>query len=174
MKHTIIFSAFVVVLATATFGTAQSSSLRVSFSESTDTSGGGQGAGKVSVHDAPYNPNFQIFEVLVPVSTTEQCFAATDFSRARLVGPDRATLSYDPSGATYEITIVAGIRERDNCRVILVGETAATAGYNVWRANFGRTSLAEEDLTKGEEDGVRMGDGSVRSVSYQVAVTRWE
>lgn len=169
MKHPIIFSAFVVILVAAGLGTAQVSSLRVSFSESIDPSTG-QGMGKVAYQDTLYNPNFRVFEVLIPASTAEQCFAGTDFSAARPVGPERASLSYNFSNLSYELKIVIPQEEqnRDGCRVILVGETAASAGYNTWRANFGRTSFADDALI-GDEMQVRSGDGSVRFISYQVS-----
>ena len=167
MKHTIIFSAFTFILAAATFGSAQVSSMRVSFSESIDPSSGG-GVGKVSFQDTHYNPNLRVFEAFLPVTTVEGCFATTDFSSARLVGPERATLVYDSSTSTYHLTWMLGKENRDTCRVLVIGETASTAGYNVWRTNFGRSSFAEDALTK-DEVGLRTGDGSVRPISYQIS-----
>ena len=167
MKHSIILSALIVILVAAMFGTAQVSSLRVTFSESIDPASG-QGMGKVAYQDTHYSPDLMIFEALLPATNVEQCFATTDFSGARPVGPDRANLVYDFSTSTYHLTWMLGRETGDSCRVIIVGETAADGRYNTWRANFGSTSFAEVDMTKDEEVEPRTGDGSVRFVSYQI------
>ena len=173
MKHSIIFSAFLVILAVSTMGTAQVSRMRVTFSESIDPSGGGMGMGKVTVQDVHFNPDLKVFEALIPAESAQQCYASRDFSGARLVGADRASLGYDSSRLTYELTIVTGHVDSDKCRVLLVGETISAADLTVWRANFGQTGFAEDGLTDDEEGEARSGDGSVRKVSYQIDVHSW-
>lgn len=173
MKHSIIFSALIVILASSTVGMAQASRMRVTFSESINPLGGGMGMGKVTVQDVHFNPDVRVFEALIPASSAQQCYASRDFSGATPVGADRASLSYDFSQASYDLKIVIGQGDPDKCRVLLVGETISTADLAVWRANFGQTGIAESGLIKDDEGGARSGDGSVRRVSYQIDVHSW-
>src|SRR5215203_3581699 len=50
---------------------------------------------------APANSRFLIFEAALPNPSEADCFASRDFSNAVLVGPERATVAYDPATGMF-------------------------------------------------------------------------
>ena len=137
MKRTIIFSAFMAILLSAVYTSAQPG-LRLSFSEGTSPAGVPTGSVKFIVDGVPV---MQVFEALIPATTETACFASRDFSTARPVGPDRATVTYDPATNSYELKWT-GVRDRrDTCRVLLVGGSISATDLAVWQANYGTTAL---------------------------------
>jgi len=149
MKRTIIFSAFMTMLLSAVYTSAQPS-LRLSFSEGTSPAGVPTGTVKFIVDGVPV---MQVFEALIPVATEAACFDSRDFSTARPVGPDRASVTYDPATNSYQLKWT-GVRDRrDTCRVLLVGGSIAATDLAVWQANYGTTALSNptvrDDATYG-------------------------
>src|SRR5688572_26816745 len=120
MKRTIIFSAFMAILLSAVYTSAQTSYLRLSFSEGNIPAG--VPTGTVTFFD-DVTPVMQVFEAVIPAATEAACFASMDFSAARPVGPDRASVTYDPATSSYTLKWTGVKDRRDSCRVLLVGQS---------------------------------------------------
>src|SRR5262245_29366765 len=94
MKHTIfLFTFILIIFASAIITSAQS--LGVSMTTSGDT--------EITTvrFQAPADRNYAIFEVRPRARTEAECFAATDFSSAVPVGPERAVTVFDPTTAIW-------------------------------------------------------------------------
>ena len=123
----------------------------------------------VVTFQAPSDRQFVIFEAVLPARTTEECFAATDFSSAVPVGPERVSMIYDPATARFYLKNTNTTGSVESCRVLLVRSSVNTSDLNVFRARFGSTSaLAEtEDIKEPEE----MNAAAQRSMVTSIKVT---
>ena len=163
MKRTIIFSAFMTMLLSAVYTSAQTPDLRLSFSNNVATNGIETGTIKYTGLEAP---GVQVFEAVIPAATEAACFASRDFSMARPVGPDRASVVYNHATSSYELRWTQPREPRDSCRVLLVGRSSGGTDLADWQANYGSGGRSEsQDLY----DDVR-GDGSVRPVRHAISL----
>src|SRR5687767_11295128 len=134
MKRTIIFSAFMAILLSAVYTSAQTSGLRLSYSEAVNQSGVPTGTVNFFVDGEHV---MQVFEAVIPATTEAACFASMDFSAARPVGPDRASVTYDPATSSYTLKWTGVKDRRDSCRVLLVGQSIGVGDLAMWQANYG-------------------------------------
>ena len=148
MKRTIIFSAFMAILLSAVYTSAQTSGVRLSFSEGTTPGGVPTGTVTFIVDGAPVV--MQVFEALIPAATEAACFASRDFSMARPVGPDRASVVYDAGTGSYKLQWTGVRDKKDSCRVLLVGQSLSATDLAAWQANYGAGGFADDQSSYGE------------------------
>ena len=162
MKRQIILAAFIMLLSFV--GVSNAQSLRLTFDEAILTSLepnaplstiGNWGEGKrVKIdfvktskdttetlinYSGLENPGGQLFEAVLPAASEEACLASRDFSSAMPVGPERATLKYDPTTDTGILRWSLARNDSASCRVLLVRNSTDSGDYAVWRTNFGLT-----------------------------------
>ena len=167
MKHTIIISAFFAIFILTGAASAQSFGMRVTFSEAINQNS--EATGTVTFTGLE-NPGLQVFESVVAASSEGVCFASDGFATARVVGPDRATLVYDRATGIYKVIWKLGRDRKNTCRVLRVSTSPlATGDLAMWQSNYGSGGLSADGITKDEVLTERAGDGSVRSVRYQVS-----
>ena len=101
----------------------------------------------------PANATFFIYEARPQASSTTQCLASTDFSSAVPVGPDRVSVSFDPSMSTWYLRSTSPLGTVDSCSVLLVRHSSVDAhDYIAWRrARFSETSLFDEAVHTDKE-----------------------
>ncbi|HEX6125409.1 MAG TPA: hypothetical protein VFZ23_08540 [Pyrinomonadaceae bacterium] len=169
MKRTIILSAFIAISLSTGVTAAQTSDLRLTFSEATDPNGKATG---YVVFTGLEDPDVEVFEAVVPAANEADCFANTDFSNARRVGPDSASLSYDPATNSHTLRWSRMKERRDTCRVLIVGRTRLLVGSDlaVWQTNFGSGSLSENEMSTNGISDLGRSDGSVRPIQYSIAL----
>jgi hypothetical protein len=169
MKRTIIFSAFISIIAfVATVG-AQTEGLKLRFIETIDSSG--KDTMTISFTGLE-NTGLRIFEALPP-GPVEACFEATDFSNARTVSLDRASLVYDTASSMYKLQWITKRETRDTCRVLIVRDGTVDGGdFLIWQRNLGSSGVVAADDIAGNLSTLR-GDGSVRNVVYSISHTPW-
>jgi len=166
VKRTIIFSAFLAILILVGVSSAQTFSVRLTFSEAINPNGG---TTATVTYAGLENPNLRIFESLVPAASEAECFASDGFATARVVGPDRATLVFDRATSLYKLSWTLAVDKKDTCRIVRVAENPLSAGDLAdWRANYGTGGRAANENPKDDPLTARTGDGSVRAVRYQV------
>jgi hypothetical protein len=98
---------------------------------------------------APPDNNYLIFEDSFSAASEADCLANQDFTNAVPVGPDRAIGVYDPASAIFRLK--NSLSAPPPCHVTIAGATPMQAGYNLWRTNFGRTSLVDDGHEKKSE-----------------------
>src|SRR5215204_6361282 len=118
MTRTIIVSAFMTIFLSAVTASAQiPRGDTITFATTVDAAS--QAETNTIKFYAPAERNFVLYEVTPRARTEAECFAATDFSSAVLVSPDRATISYSPSTATWNLKNSNSPGNFAGCRVIL-------------------------------------------------------
>ena len=140
MRRKIIFSAFLTFLfAAVSYG--QGSPNRLIFSHIPDSSGG-------QIVNVTYtgleNPNVRIFESLVPASSDAECHSSTAFPNPRVLGPNVASLVFDPATSTYKLRWATPKDRKPSCRVLRVGDSIDSADLNVWQSSYGTGGLLAE------------------------------
>ena len=161
MKHKIIFSAFAFVVALVGFASstdAQTLGVSKVTSDNTEILTGS--------FSAPPDRNYVVYEARPRAGSAAECFAATDFSTAVPVGPDRAAVSYDPGSLVWYLRNSNAVGSPGGCSVLLVRTSAGTTDYTMFRARFGSTSaFVDADLrSKEESDSARAQRSMVTSV----------
>jgi hypothetical protein len=170
MKRLIIFSAFITIFALVGVARAQTEGLRLMFTETVDLSG--KDTVTISFTGLE-NSGLRIYEALPP-GPVDACFETTDFSNARLVSLDRASLVYDTASATYKLRWITKRDTRDTCRVLIVRDGAVDGrDFLVWQRNLGSSGVAVGDDLGGDDLLTLRGDGSVRHVTYAISHTPW-
>src|SRR5687767_15122482 len=164
MKRTIIFSAFMAILLSAVYTSAQTSGLRLSYSEAVNQSGVPTGTVNCFVDGEHV---MQVFEAVIPATTEAACFASMDFSAARPVGPDRASVTYDPATSSYTLKWTGVKDRRDSCRVLLVGQSIGVSDLAMWQANYGTGGFAEYQIP--HDDASRVGKSSCALMLFAVS-----
>jgi hypothetical protein len=135
----IIFS-LMAVFVFSNISSAQIANARLTFSESVSPSGVPTGTVTFTGLEGP---ELQVFEAQLPARTEAGCFASRDFSSARLVSRDRASVSYDADTSQYKFTWTVTRDRKENCRVLLVGRSVALTDLAVWQSNYGSTALSD-------------------------------
>jgi hypothetical protein len=155
MKLTIIFSAFL-ILGLAGISNAQTSgTFRLTFSG--QAAANGSQTTTVSFTGLE-NPNIRLLEAVVPATSEAECFAITDISNARVLGPDRATIVYDASTLTYKLIWMTPKENRGSCRILMGDGDVDGRDFLLWQ----KTEPPSPGL-----------DGSVRHVSHSIALNAW-
>jgi hypothetical protein len=168
MKHTFIFSALLAIVVLTGSASAQFLNFtKVMLKQDIDQIGNERHTITFTGLEAP---GLQIFESVVPVSSDDECLATTGLVNPRQLGPDRAALVYNTATASYTLQWIIPREKRSSCRILKIATTAAsTSGYNTWRTNFGRTSLADGETMRDESIELNI-DGSVRSLLPTISI----
>ena len=171
MKSSTIIQALMTALILAVGISAQVSSQRVTFSEAIDPATG-EDVLNIS-YAGPYNPNLRLYEATV-LGPVENCFESFEFSRPRGVDQTKTLWSWRTATNTYEVKWTVKRENKNTCKVLIGDSNGAADGrdFLVWQRNFGVSASRESDA---KADGIeaRLGDGSVRSVSYSIAINTW-
>lgn len=170
MSRKIIFSALIAICLSTVITSAQTAGMRLSFSE--DTAPSGIQEGGVLVFTGLENPDMRVFEAIIPATAESECFASKDFSTARPVSPNRASLDYDEATGSYKLKWTNVRDKRDSCRVLLVRESISSNGLAMWQSNYGVGGFAESGFANDGSDSAR-GDGSVRPIGYSISLNAW-
>lgn len=169
MKRTIIFSAFITIVVLVGMAGAQTEGLKLKFIETVDSTG--KDTMTISFSGLE-NTGLRIFEALPP-GPVETCFEATDFSNARAVSLDRASLVYDTASSMYKLQWITKRETRDTCRVLIVRDETVDGGdFLIWQRNLGSSGVVTADDIARDSSTLR-GDGSVRNVVYSISHTPW-
>jgi hypothetical protein len=134
MKNSILLTVFFLVIAFVTDSSGQVVGLSVVPSGDTELS--------IVKFRAPADRNFLIFEASPRARSTAECFAATDFSSAVPVGPDRAAAIYDPGTGVWYLKNTNTAGPAESCKVLLVKSSVDTTDLTMFRARFGQSLLS--------------------------------
>ena len=117
------------------------------------------------------NPNVRLLEAVITAASEAECFASTDLSNARVLGPDRAILTYDTAAGTTKLTWTTPKENRNSCRILMVDGDVDGRDFLVWQRSTGTSGLAEVDLMKTDDSGEQhLSDGSIRFFSYSTSI----
>ena len=144
MKRNIIFSAAITVLGLAIISNGQTTG-RFKLTFSSQTSPAGVETTIIKFKGLP--SNIRLLEAVVSATSEGECFATTDLSNARPIGPDRAALSYDYSTGVYKLIWVNQSENSESCRILVGSGPVDAHDFIVWRrAESHNTPLTEENL----------------------------
>ena len=160
MRRAIIFSALF-VLAISGVASAQVARMRLTFSEAIDPSTSvPTGTVQFFVDGSTTAP--QVYEAVIAARTEAECFASRDFSNARPVSSDRASLTFDAATGLATLKWVGVKDKRDSCRVLLAGRVIVGDDLGIWQANYGSGGLLSKDDLRS--------DGSVRPIRSAISL----
>ena len=159
MKRTVIITTLIATLLSAVYASAQTPYGRLTFSEGTNQAG--VPTGTVTFFDTAGPVTMQVFEAVIPAPTEAACFASRDFSMARPVGPDRATVVYDAATSSYKLQWTQVKDRRDSCRVLRVGTSPSAGDLAFWQANYGASGLSSS---------MNRGTGSYGRGTFQISL----
>jgi len=95
------------------------------------------------------NTNVRLREAIVSARSEAECFESTDFSNARPIGSDRASVSYDDSAGMYKVVWINQSETRESCRVLIGSGDVDGRDFLIWQRGASPTpALTEEDLSK--------------------------
>ena len=114
--------------------------------------------------------SFVIFETVLPAKSLDECMNITNPTGGRQADADCFRLIHNSETGNYEFGFFVERDSKPNCRVVSVRSTTESHDFNIWRQNYGRTSaMVDPDSSTLP----RLGDGSVRHVSYSISRTTW-
>ena len=178
MKLSIIFFALMTIFGLSGISNAQSGTFTLTFKGQTTY----DGSHSLTVNFTGLeNTNVRLLEAVFPVVPGTVCSEKADMSGARIVGSDRATLSYDRSTGVYSLNWLHPDDTADTCRILIGDGDVDGADFIVWRnalgstAGFGSEKSGQQDETSSATIRVHYNTGFGNRITIRSsAPPQWE
>jgi hypothetical protein len=171
MKSSIIFIALLTIFTMTGSSRAQSSGQVLDFSESFDSAG--NDVVKMT-YVGEYDPALRLYAGNV-VGPVEKCFENRSITLKRGIDQDKTLWQWRSTTGTYDLTWVVKRGTKDSCRVIFASRDGRvdTADFMIWQRNVSTSTFFQSDAKSDDSSARTGGDGSVRSISYSIALETW-